>query len=141
MQGREVTILLVDDDDGDTKMVQRAFTKAGIINPLVRAVDGIEALEILRGKNGTAALQPPHIILVDINMPRMNGLAFVKALREDAVLKSSIVFIMTTSKHDADKYAAYALNVAGYILKENAGADFLDFVQMIGGYVRIVEMP
>ena len=48
---------------------------------------------------------------------------------------------MTTSRHDADRYAAYELNVAGYILKENAGADFLDFVQLVGGYVRIVEMP
>lgn len=141
MRSREVTILLVDDDDGDVKTVQRAFAKAGIVNPLVRAVDGVQALELVRGKDGIGALQRPYIILVDINMPRMNGLAFVKALRDDAVLKSSIVFIMTTSRHDADRYAAYELNVAGYILKENAGADFLDFVQLVGGYVRIVEMP
>lgn len=141
MQSREVTIVLVDDDDGDAKMVRRAFTKAGIVNPLVRAVDGMEALEMLRGEQGRERLRPPYILLVDINMPRMNGLAFVKALREDATLKSAIAFIMTTSKHDADKCAAYELNVAGYIVKENAGAGFLDFVQLIGGYVRIVELP
>jgi CheY-like chemotaxis protein len=141
MQDREVTILLVDDDDGDAKMVQRAFTKAGIGNPLVRAVDGMEALEMLRGNQGRERLRPPYILLIDINMPRMNGLDFVKALRADAALKSAIAFMMTTSKHDADRYAAYELNVAGYILKQNAGADFLDFVQLIGGYVRIVEMP
>jgi CheY-like chemotaxis protein len=141
MRSREVTIFVVDDDDGDVKTVRRAFTKAGILNPLVRAVDGVAALDMLRGTEERGPLQRPYIILVDINMPRMNGLDFVRALREDAALKSSIVFIMTTSKHDADKYAAYALNVAGYILKENAGADFLDFVQLIGGYARIVEMP
>jgi CheY-like chemotaxis protein len=141
MQDREVTILLVDDDDGDAKMVQRAFSKAGILNPLVRAVDGMEALEMLRGNQGRERLRPPYILLIDINMPRMNGLNFVKALRADAALKSAIAFMMTTSKHDADRYAAYELNVAGYILKQNAGADFLDFVQLIGGYVRIVEMP
>jgi CheY-like chemotaxis protein len=141
MKGREVTILVVEDDDGDIKTVRRAFSKAGIVNSLVRAVDGVQALEILRGTEDTGPLQPPYIILVDINMPRMNGLDFVKALREDVALQRSIIFIMTTSKHDADKCAAYDLNVAGYILKENAGADFLDFVQLIGGFTRIVEMP
>jgi CheY-like chemotaxis protein len=141
MQSREVTILLVDDDDGDAKMVRRAFTKAGIVNPLVRAVDGMQALEMLRGEQGQDHLRPPYILLVDINMPRMNGLDFVRALRADPALRSAVAFIMTTSKHDADRCAAYQLNVAGYIVKENAGEDFLDFVQLIGGYVRIVELP
>lgn len=141
MRTREVSILLVDDDDGDVKTVQRAFKEAGIVNPLVRAVDGMEALEILRGEKGRERLKPPYILLVDISMPRVNGLDFVRALRADAALRSSIVFMMTTSRHDADKCAAYELNVAGYILKENAGADFLDFVQLIGGYARIVELP
>jgi CheY-like chemotaxis protein len=141
MMGREVKILLVEDDDGDAKTVLRAFAKAGIANPVVRAIDGMEALSLLRGSNGKDMLQPPHILLVDINMPRMGGLALVKALREDPDLKRTVAFILTTSKHDADKMAAYELNVAGYIVKENAGADFLDFVRMIGGYARIVELP
>lgn len=141
MQTREVTILLVEDDDGDAKTVRRAFAKAGIANPVVRAMDGMEALEVLRGSNGKDKLRPPYILLVDINMPRMSGLALMQALRGDPELKSAVAFILTTSKHDADKLAAYDLNVAGYIIKENAGADFLDFVQLIGGYVRIVEFP
>lgn len=141
MQGREVTILLVEDDDGDAKMVQRAFSKAGIANPLVRAIDGVEALEVLRGDNGRAPLRLPYVLLVDINMPRMGGLVLMRTLRADPELKNTVAFILTTSKHDADKMAAYELNVAGYIVKENAGADFLDFVQLIGGYVRVVELP
>ena len=141
MKGREITIVIVEDDDGDIKTVRRAFAQAGVVNPLVRAVDGVQALEILRGTEVRGPLQPPYIILVDINMPRMNGLDFVRALREDPALKGSIVFMLTTSKHDADKLAAYELNVAGYILKDHAGTEFLDFVQLIGGYTRIVEMP
>jgi CheY-like chemotaxis protein len=138
---KEVTVLLVEDDDGDMKLVQRAFRKAHVANTLVRAVDGVEALDMLRGTNGKAPLERPFIVFTDINMPRMDGLALVRALREDSVLKDTIVFMLTTSKHEDDKNAAYDLNVAGYILKENAGYDFLDLMTLVGGYSRLVELP
>jgi CheY-like chemotaxis protein len=141
MEKREVTVLLVEDDDGDYKLVERGFKKAKIANPLRRAVDGIEALETLRGENGQGPLKAPYILLVDINMPRMNGHEFVKAIRSDEHFKSSVIFMLTTSKHDEDKHRAYDLNVAGYILKENAGYDFLELVQLIGAFSRIVELP
>jgi CheY-like chemotaxis protein len=136
-----VNILLVEDDDGDAKAVRRAFAKAKIANPILRAVDGIEALEMLRGENGRERLGRPNILLVDLNMPRMNGFQLVRALRADPDLKRSIVFFLTTSKSEEDKAAAYDLNVAGYIVKQNAGVDFLNLVGMIDSYWRIVEMP
>jgi CheY-like chemotaxis protein len=140
-QRKEVTIVLVEDDDGDMKLVQRAFSKAHVANTLVRAVDGIEALEMLRGTNGRKQISKPYIIFADINMPRMDGLTFVRLLRQDDELKDSVVFMLTTSKHDHDKNNAYAMNVAGYIFKENAGYDFLDLMTLIGGYSRLVELP
>jgi CheY-like chemotaxis protein len=141
MNGKEVKILLVEDDDGDFKLVQRAFRKAGIANELIRAVDGVEALDILRGTPQKPPLKRPYLLLVDINMPRMDGLSLINALRGDELLNDAIVFMLTTSKHDEDKQRAYELNVAGYILKENAGHDFLELISLIGGYSRIVEMP
>jgi CheY-like chemotaxis protein len=141
MNGKEVKILLVEDDDGDFKLVQRAFRKAGIANELIRAVDGIEALEVLRGTPQKPSLKRPYLLLVDINMPRMDGLSLINTLRGDEQLNDAIVFMLTTSKHDEDKQRAYELNVAGYILKENAGHDFLELISLIGGYSRIVEMP
>ncbi len=63
------------------------------------------------------------------------------ALREDSQLKDTIIFMLTTSGHEDDKNAAYDLNVAGYILKENAGYDFLDLMCLVGGYSRLVELP
>ena len=138
---KPVSILLIEDDDGDAKALERAFKKAKIVNPIQRAVDGIEALEILRGDNGHTPLPPPYLLLVDINMPRMNGLDFVKALRDDPVLFSTIVFVLTTSKRDEDKVAAYHLNVAGYIVKETAGRDFLNLTELLDCYWRIVELP
>jgi CheY-like chemotaxis protein len=138
---RPLNILLVEDDDGDAKAIQRVFSKARIANPVRRAVDGIEALEILRGVNGKAKMEAPYLLMVDLNMPRMNGIQLVEALRQDPDLHRVIVFMLTTSKRDEDKMAAYDLNVTGYILKDKAGEDFLTLLGLIENYWRIVELP
>ncbi|KIC14384.1 MULTISPECIES: response regulator [unclassified Leisingera] len=138
---KELKILLVDDDDGDAKAVRRAFRKANIANEITRAVDGIAALDILRGTGGKAPLTPPYVLLADINMPRMNGIELVRELRNDPELHSSVVFFLTTSSDQQDIAAAYNLNAAGYIAKETAGRDFLQLVNMMDRYWRIIEPP
>jgi len=138
---RPLNILLVDDDDGDAQAVQRAFRKAKIGNSFARAVDGLAALELLRSPANEAQLSGPQVLLVDLNMPRMNGTQFVSALRADEHLRRLIVFILTTSKREEDKIAAYNLNVAGYIAKGTAGEDFSNLVNLLDFYSRIVEMP
>lgn len=138
---KALNIVLVEDDDGDAKAVKRAFHKAKISNTIIRAEDGIDALEMLRGENGKEKVPGPFILLVDLNMPRMNGIELVKEIRKDAKLKKSIIFILTTSKREEDMSAAYELNVTGYIVKETAGRDFLNLVDMIDSYWRIVELP
>jgi CheY-like chemotaxis protein len=104
-------------------------------------VDGMEALEMLRGTNGRTKLPSPCVMLVDLNMPRINGIQFIQALRTDKALHRSVVFVLTTSKRDEDKLAAYDLNVAGYIVKATAGADFMNLVNLVECYWRIVELP
>lgn len=93
-----VNLLLVEDDEVDVQGLKRAFAKSRIGNPITVARDGIEALEILRGENGQAKLAKPHLILLDLNMPRMNGLEFLEAIRADEDLKTSVVFMITTSR-------------------------------------------
>lgn len=138
---RVLNILLVEDDDGDARALRRAFQKAKIGSPIVRALDGIEALELLSGTNGKTELLPPRILLVDLNMPRMNGIQLVRALRGDEKLRRSVVFVLTTSNREEDKAAAYDLNVAGYITKAKAAEDFLNLVNLLDYYTRIVELP
>ena len=136
-----IRILLVEDDDGDAKAVERTFLKARIANPLLRVRDGVEAMEMLKGTDQQPRLEPPYLLLVDLNMPRMNGIQLVSAIREDPGLHETIIFMLTTSNRAEDKRAAYSLNVTGYILKERAGEDFLKLFNLVDTYWRIVEMP
>lgn len=136
-----VNLLLVDDDEVDVQGLKRAFTKSRIGNPITVARDGIEALELLRGENGKTKIPKPHLILLDLNMPRMNGLEFLEAIRADDDLKSAVVFMITTSKAEEDKARAYGHNVAGYIVKQDPANTFMQAVSMLEHYWKIVEFP
>ena len=138
--GKPVTVVLVEDDDGDAMAVERAFQRAKIANPIVRAVDGLEALDMLKGANGKEKVESPYLMLVDIAMPRMGGLKLIAKLRTDKQLRHSIAFILTTSGREEDIEAAYDLNVAGYIVKAAAGEDFLNLARLVDCYERIVEL-
>lgn len=118
------SILVVEDDDVDAMAIERAFRRAKNTSPIHRALSGIEALEMLRGENGKTPLPAPHLLLVDINMPRMNGFDFLQELRSDEKLKPATVFVLTTSSRERDRIAAQMFNVAGYILKEELEKDF-----------------
>ena len=141
MQKSEVTFLLVEDDDIDARAVRRAFERLKIANPLVVAHDGIEALELLRGEGGRQALARPFLILLDINMPRMNGIEFLKAVRADPDLSNALVFVLTTSTAEQDRIEAYSQNVAGYVIKSDLGSSFLDAMEMLDHYWRVIEFP
>lgn len=141
MNASEVTILLVEDDDIDAETVVRGLAGARIANPLVRARDGIEAMEILQGTNGRQKLQPPYLLLVDIRMPRLDGLGLVRAIRSNPALQRTIIFVLTTSESDRDRMAAYNEHVAGYIVKSNAPDHFLRLARMLEYYLLIVELP
>jgi len=137
----EVNILLVEDDDIDVKAVKRALKDLKILNSLTIAGDGIEALEILRGQNGHAPLKRPFLILLDLNMPRMGGIEFLDELRGDPELNQTLVFIMTTSEDEQDRFRAYDRHVAGYMLKHSPARTFIDAISLLDHYWRVIELP
>ena len=137
MDTRELHILLVDDDDVDVMNVQRAFQKSHITNPVHVAKNGIEALERLR--DGTVG--PRRLVLLDLNMPRMNGIEMLRELRADDQLCSTCVVVLTTSNEERDKVEAYKLNVAGYLLKPVTFTNFVDVMATLNKYWTLVEMP
>lgn len=138
---REVTLLIIEDDEVDIKALKRAFRKLHIGNPMRFARDGQEGLDILRGENGQEKLNKPYLILLDLNMPRVNGMEFLEQIRQSPDLKASIVFVLTTSQDEQDRVRAYNHNVAGYVLKHDAERTFLDAVAMLEHYWKIIEFP
>jgi CheY-like chemotaxis protein len=131
ISSRKMPILLVEDDEVDIEAVRRALQKGKICNDVVCACDGIEALNILAGKDSHKKIQQPCLILLDINMPRMNGLDFLKHIQQNEIMKQNVVFILTTSLRDSDKAVAHAFQVTGYLLKENLG----NLVNSISGFL------
>lgn len=129
-------ILLVEDDEVDVMNIKRAFSKNNIKNELYVAGNGVEALDMLR-----TVIEPlPKIIILDINMPKMNGIEFLEKLRADENLKNISVFVMTTSNQDGDKIDAYNLNVAGYILKPLSFDKFVSSVGTLKDFWSLCEM-
>lgn len=140
MDGNIISILLVEDDLVDVMNIKRAFSKNNIQNPVSHASNGLEALNMLRGTEGYEKINPqPQVILLDLNMPQMNGFEFLKELRNDPVLKSISVFIMTTSNDERDKMNAYNYNVAGYILKPVSFEKFVSAVSILNNYWKLCE--
>lgn len=136
------TFLLVDDDDVSIMAMQRALKKLKIVNPTLIAKNGQEAFDILQEavKNNGGVL-PPFIVTLDLNMPRMNGLEFLEAVRADEALSRLVIFVFTTSDVTRDIQLAYSQNVAGYLIKENPGETLSKALEMLGCYARIVELP
>lgn len=141
MNGNTVTILVVDDDKVDRMAIRRSFRDLKIANPVIEAGNGIEALEHLRGENGCEKVPSPCLILLDLNMPRMGGIEFLEVLRSDPSLHRLVVFVMTTSAAEEDRTQAYDKNVAGYILKQRVGQDFLELISMLQLYWRVIQFP
>ncbi|VAX07059.1 Two-component transcriptional response regulator, LuxR family [hydrothermal vent metagenome] len=142
MLDNNISILLVEDDEVDVMSIQRAFSKNHITNPVHVAGNGLEALAMLRGTDGQEKLNPmPKIILLDINMPKMNGIEFLKELRSDADLRSISVFVLTTSDEEKDRMAAYDMNVAGYILKPVEPGKFMEAVKTLDVFWSLIELP
>ena len=131
-------ILLVEDDEVDVMNVRRAFRKNNITNPFWIAGNGLEALEMLRGD---AIPADRRLVLLDLNMPKMNGIEFLRELRADPELAATPVVVLTTSDDERDRVEAYNLNVAGYILKPVTFVNFVEAMATLNRYWTLVEMP
>ena len=136
-QQHNVTLFLVEDDDVDVLQIQRLFSKKQIKNPLIRAKDGLDALQRIR----SGEIPKPFVILLDVQMPRMNGIEFLTALRGEQNYQDSIVFVLSTSANDEDINKSYNLNVAGYLVKGDNPADLSNVMELLQKYWSTVKLP
>ena len=135
---RVLHILLVEDDEVDVMNVKRAFEKNKILNPLYVASNGLEALSMLReGK----VPQARRLVLLDLNMPGMGGIEFLRELRADPKLRMTPVVVLTTSGDEKDRIDAYDFHVAGYLRKPVEFPNFMELTAALNKYWTLVEMP
>lgn len=137
MMNSKKPILLVEDDKVDAMTVKRSLRDIHVTNRLLLAGNGEDALQYLREPNGDR----PCIILLDLNMPKMNGLEFLQILKQDNMLKKIPVIVLTTSKNEQDKLESFRLGVAGYMIKPVDYQQFVEVVRTINLYWTLSEMP
>lgn len=130
-------ILLVEDDQVDTMTVIRALKDIHVSNLLIRQENGEAALNYLRDSNN----EKPCIILLDLNMPIMNGIEFLQIMKNDDQLKAIPVVVLTTSEEQQDKVNSFNLGVAGYMAKPVDYRQFVEVMRSIDTYWTISEMP
>jgi CheY-like chemotaxis protein len=130
-------ILLVEDDSVDAMMVKRALKDLNVTNLLVHTPNGKEAFEYLTGKGN----ERPCIILLDLNMPRMNGIELLKIIKADGELKKIPVVVLTTSRDIEDKFETFGLSAAGYMVKPADYKKFVDAMRAIDIYWTLSELP
>jgi CheY-like chemotaxis protein len=130
-------ILLVEDDSVDAMTVKRALKDLKVTNQLVLQTNGEEALNYLKSEEN----HKPCVILLDLNMPKMNGIEFLKIAKADPLFRQIPVIVLTTSKDDRDKVESFQLSVAGYIVKPTDYAKFVDAIKTVDLYWTLSELP
>ena len=130
-------ILLVEDDSVDAMTVKRALKELNVTNPLVHTLNGEEALKHLRAESN----DNPCVILLDLNMPKMNGVEFLKVIKADDVLKKIPVVVFTTSQEEQDVVESFKLSAAGYIVKPADYKKFVEAMRTIDIYWTLSELP
>lgn len=138
---KKINILLVDDDDVSAESVVRSLRKNAVDFPVTLARDGLEALEILRATHPQLSIEKPYLVLLDLNMPRMNGFEFLHEIRQDKELHNSVIFVLTTSDADSDRVRAYEENIAGYLVKSAVGPQFSKLASLLECYRAAVSLP
>jgi two-component system response regulator len=138
------TILLVEDNPDDVKLTLRAFKRNNMLNPIVVARDGVEALDFLfaRGAHAERAGKPlPTLVILDLKLPKLDGLEVLKAVRGDARTKLVPVVILTSSKEQQDLIQGYALGANSYVRKPVDFTEFMEAVRLLGIYWLMTNQP
>lgn len=138
--GKDVTILLVEDDEVDRLAFKKSFDQLKIANNIIMSGDGQDALSVLRGENGVS-IPKPYIIVLDLHLPKVNGFELLEEIRQDPELCKAVIFVLTSSEDEADMINSYKNNIAGYVVKQNAGGTFLDAVRLLEHYWKVVHLP
>jgi CheY-like chemotaxis protein len=141
MTEQMLNILVVEDDDVAAESIIRGLRKLDAPCHITVAEDGLVALNILRCQDQERRLNRPRVVLLDLNMPRMDGFEFLDSLRADPKIRDTVVFVLTTSTADIDRSRAYQQNIAGYMVKSAVGPQFSKLIRLMNNYREAVRLP
>ncbi|MEY8883080.1 response regulator [Donghicola sp. XS_ASV15] len=136
-----VAFLVIDDDVVDQEIVKRSFKKAHLKHPLIFANNGEEGLRIMRGEDPNVRLNEPYMVLLDLNMPVMDGFEVLDAIRKDDQLQDKVVFVLSTSDDERDVKRAYHSGISGYIKKNDIAKGFTEATRMLSSYGNVIVFP
>ncbi len=142
MNAENVEVLLVEDNPRDAELTIRAFKRNNLANRLFHVRDGAEALDFLLGRGKYEDLRPePKVILLDLKLPKVNGLELLRRIKNDPELQTIPVVIVTSSAEDPDLEAAYELGVNGYVIKPVQFEAFMEAMSRLGIYWLTANRP
>ena len=143
MRTEHRVVLLAEDDDGHASLIQRNLNRAGVVNEIVRVRDGQEALDYLRGQGAFAARPPeaPLLLLLDINMPRVDGVGVLKAIKADPATARLPVIMLTTTDDPREVDRCYRLGCSVYVTKPVQYEAFADALTRLGMFLEIIKVP
>lgn len=134
------SLLVVDDNDIDRQCLERALSKNPNLGPVTTAENGRDALDYLLNEQKCNGLTT-CIVLLDLNMPRLDGFEFLAELQKQKLRKHTVVFVLTTSEDDSDVIHSYEHFVAGYLVKSRTGKNFEAVVDFLEHYLRVNSLP
>lgn len=141
---KQVTILLVEDDDGHARLLEKNLRRGGIINRLVRVSDGQEAVDYV-SRTGlyqdTSAYPDPSVVLLDVRMPRLDGFEVLTHMKKDPTLMKIPVIMLTSTDNQHEINRAYELGANGYVVKPVGMESFIDRVVKLGMFIEVIELP
>ena len=144
MLSGEIEIILVEDNASDAELITRTLRKSNLANHIVLVKDGAEALDLLFGENGRAAKAAdgiPRVVLLDIKLPKVDGIEVLRRMKSDERTREIPVVMLTSSNEDQDIRAAYALGVNSYVTKPIRFAEFAKVVSELGVYWMMLNVP
>jgi CheY-like chemotaxis protein len=135
-------ILLVEDDPNDVELIQLSLDSYNFVNQMDIVEDGEQALEYLLGRDGNPPAQPlPRLVLLDLKLPKVNGIAVLETIRQHPRTRQLVVVVMTSSAEDRDLDACYNLGVNSYIVKPLDFQQFVEVSRQVGFYWMMLNQP
>lgn len=143
MNKEPLKILLAEDDEGHATLIRRNLERAGVVNQIVHVKDGQEALDYLRGEGAHAGRgnQPPMLMLLDINMPRVNGVDVLREIKQDQATAALPVIMLTTTDDPREVQRCYELGCSIYLTKPVQYGEFVDAIKRLGMFLEIIKAP